>query len=132
MENIDKLCWKYMKQGVSFVAGFFLIGLFVLQVSNLRSLLIPLIISAVYALVIEIADAQVWKYIAKDAPDSISNFFIGVSAFRMLSALAVLFIYYFIYGRNSMLVFFLVFVVFYVIILIHHTAFFRNHTNMTE
>ena len=121
-----------MKQGVSFVAGFFLIGLFVLQVSNLRSLLIPLIISAVYALVIEIADAQVWKYIAKAAPDSISNFFIGVSAFRMLSALAVLFIYYFIYGRNSMLVFFLVFVVFYVIILIHHTAFFRNHTNMTE
>lgn len=132
MENIDKLCWKYMKQGVSFVAGFFLVGLFVIQVGDFKSLLIPLVISAIYALIIEVADAQIWKCIAKRVPDSISNFFIGVSAFRMLSALAVLFIYYFICGRNAMLVFFLVFVVFYAIILIHHTAFFRNHTNIAE
>lgn len=121
-----------MKQGIFFVAGFFLIGLFVIQVGNLGNIFTPLIISAIYALILEVADAQIWKRIAKHASDSMSNFFMGASAFRMLSALVVLFVYYFICGRSAMLVFFLVFAVFYVIILVHHTAFFRNHTNTAE
>ncbi|MCH4147549.1 MAG: hypothetical protein LKG25_02205 [Prevotella sp.] len=132
MENIDKLCWKYMKQGISLIACLFLIGLFVIQVGDFRSMLTPLIICTAYALILEVVDAQVWKRVAKHAPESMSTFYMGASGFRMLSALAVLFIYYLAYDHSGMLAFFLVFAVFYVTILVHHTAFFRNHTNITK
>jgi hypothetical protein len=47
----------------------------------------------------------------------------------MLMALAVMFVYYLVNGRDAMLVFFLVFMAFYLVSLIHHSVFFARVSN---
>ena len=48
---------------------------------------------------------------------------------HMLLALAVMFVYYLVNGRDAMLVFFLVFMAFYLVSLIHHSVFFARVSN---
>ena len=47
----------------------------------------------------------------------------------MLLALATMFVYYLVKGREAMLPFFIVFVVFYVVQLVHHSIFFSRVSN---
>ncbi|MDE6012341.1 MAG: hypothetical protein K2G91_06350, partial [Prevotella sp.] len=92
----------------------------------LDSILVPVIVSSVFALVVESADAMLWRRIAKRSPDSLPTFFMAVSGVRMLLAIAVMFVYYLVVGRQSMLVFFLIFMVYYLLLLIHHSVFFAK------
>jgi hypothetical protein len=48
-----------------------------------------------------------------------------------LLALLVMFIYYLVYGRDSMLFFFMVFMVFYFASLAHHSIFFAKVSNQS-
>ena len=66
---------------------------------------------------------------AKNSPDSLPTFFTAVSGFRLLLALAVMFIYYLLDNNDTMLKFFIVFMVFYVASLAHHTVFFSRVSN---
>lgn len=133
MDNIDKLSWRYMKQGLFIIVGLFLVALLMVRMLYLdEKILTSLIICAIYALVIEIAEAKIWGRIAKRSPENLPNFFMAVSGFRMLSALILMFVYYLVAGRNAMLVFFLVFAVFYMAILVHHTCFFPKNMNVTN
>lgn len=130
-KDIDHIGWQYRKQGLTIVGILFLAGLLAVNIGLSKALTVPLLVCAVYAMVVEIADGAIWARVAKRSPESLPQFFMAVSGFRMLSALAVLFGYYLAAGRNAMLVFFMVFAVFYVAVMVHHTLFFRRHSDIS-
>ena len=127
-KSIKKLSIAYMRYGVMVTVALALVGLMVMQVWYL-DLLTPIIVSVAFSLVTCVAIAQIWKRVALSSPDSLPTFFTAVSGFRLLLALAVMFVYYLVDTQDSMLRFFMVFVVFYFGILIHHSIFFARINN---
>ena len=113
VNDIDKLSKRYARQELLLTAALFLITLLVMRVWYLDELLVPVIVSAAFTLVVSTALAVIS----------------AASAFRMLLALAVMFVYYLVNGRDAMLVFFLVFMAFYLVSLIHHSVFFARVSN---
>lgn len=130
-KDIDRLGWQYRKQGIIIVGFLFLTGLLITNVGLLSGLVMPLIFSAVYALILEIGEILVWGSIAKETPDELPAFYMGVTGARMFFALAVMFVYYLAVDKNSMPTFLGVFAVFYLAILIHHIVFFRKHSDIS-
>ena len=118
-----------MRQQLFLTAGLFLLTLLVMQVWYLDILLTPAIVSVAFTLVVAAVIGLVWCRIAKNSPESLPTFFTAVSGFRLLLALAVMFVYYLVVGRDNMLVFFLVFMVFYFASLTHHSIFFARVSN---
>lgn len=129
VNDIDKLSKRYARQELLLTAALFLITLLVMRVWYLDELLVPVIVSAAFTLVVSTALAVIWRMVATKSPDSLPTFFTAASAFRMLLALAVMFVYYLVNGRDAMLVFFLVFMAFYLVSLIHHSVFFARVSN---
>lgn len=86
-------------------------------------------ISFGFFMVINVAEALIWRRVAEGSPESLPTFFTAVSGGRMLLALATMFVYYLVKGREAMLPFFIVFVVFYVVQLVHHSIFFSRVSN---
>lgn len=127
-KNIEKLSMTYMRYGLMVTVALALIGLMVMQVWYL-DLLTPIIVSVAFSLVTCVAIAQIWKRVALSSPDSLPTFFTAVSGFRLLLALAVMFVYYLVGTQDSMLRFFMVFIVFYFGMLIHHSIFFARINN---
>ena len=128
IDNIDKLSKIYMRQGLYLTVALSLLTLLVMRVWFL-DLLTAVLVSAAFTLVVCGAIGLIWRYVAKYSPDSLPTFFTAVSGFRLLLALAVMFVYYLADGQNSMLRFFLVFMVFYFASLAHHTIFFARVSN---
>jgi hypothetical protein len=127
-KNIEKLSIAYMRYGVMVAVALALVGLMVMQIWFL-DLLTPIIVSVAFSLVTCVAIAQIWKRVAQNSPDSLPTFFTAVSGFRLLLALAVMFVYYLVDNQDSMLRFFMVFIVFYFGMLIHHSIFFARINN---
>ena len=127
--DIKKLSISYLRQELYLAIGLFLIALLVMRVWFIDGLLTPAIIATVFTLVVSAAIGMVWRRVAKRSPESLPTFFTAVSGFRMLLALAVMFVYYLVYGRSAMLLFFVVFIVFYFVSLAHHSIFFAKVSN---
>ena len=127
-KSIKKLSVAYMRYGVMVAVALALVGLMVMQIWFL-DLLTPIIVSVAFSLVTCVAVAQIWKRVAQNSPDSLPTFFTAVSGFRLLLALAVMFVYYLVDNQDSMLRFFMVFIVFYFGMLIHHSIFFARINN---
>ena len=124
MADIDKLSWYYRKQSILLIAGLTLIAFIGIKVWFQNDSLTPLIVSTVFSLIVENIDIMIWARIAKRSPENLPTFFMGVSGFRMLLGIGVMFVYYLVADRNTMFLFFLIFAVFYVVLLVHHTTFF--------
>ena len=133
-DSIEKRYWKYLRQGVSLCAALFF--LLLLVASQYPSLVLPLAVSAAYALVVEVADAIAWRKVAAGSPDSMPTFFMAVSGLRFMVALVVMFVYFLLAGKTGkadMGTFILIFALFYVAVLLHHTLFFaRRRKNCTR
>ncbi len=127
-KSVEKLSIAYMRYGVMVAVALALVGLMVMQIWFL-DLLTPIIVSVAFSLVTCVAIAQIWKRVAQSSPDSLPTFFTAVSGFRLLLALAVMFVYYLVDNQDSMLRFFMVFIVFYFGMLIHHSIFFARINN---
>ncbi len=127
--NIDKLSMSYLRQELFLAVGLFLLTLVVMQVWFVEGLLVPAIVSVVFTLVVSGTIGLVWRRVAKRSPESLPTFFTAVSGFRMLLALAAMFVYYLACGRSAMLLFFVVFMVFYFVSLAHHSIFFARVSN---
>ena len=126
-DDIDKRYWKYLRQGVSLCAALFF--LLLLMASQYPSLVLPLAVSAVYALLVEVADAVAWTKVAAGSPDSMPTVFMAVSGLRFMVALVVMFVYFLLAGKTGkadMGTFILIFALFYVAVLLHHTLFFAR------
>ena len=89
--SIKKLSMAYVRYGLMVTVALALIGLMVMQIWFL-DLLTPIIVSVVFSLVICVAISQIWKRVAQSSPDSLPTFFTAVSGFRLLLALAVMFV----------------------------------------
>ena len=127
MDKIRKMSINYIRQGLYISSALFLLTLLVMQVWFL-DLLTPAIVSVAFTLFVCFTIGLVWRYVAKNSPDNLPTFFTAVSGFRLLLALAVMFVYYLL-NKETMLNFFLVFMVFYVASLAHHTFFFARVSN---
>ena len=127
--DINRLSISYLRQELYLAIGLFLIALLVMRVWFLDDLLTPTIIATVFTLVVSAAIGMIWRRVAKRSPESLPTFFTAVSGFRMLLALAVMFIYYLVFGRSAMLLFIVVFLVFYFVSLAHHSIFFARVSN---
>ena len=127
--DINKLSISYLRQELYLAIGLFLIARLVMRVWFLDDLLTPTIIATVFTLVVSAAIGMIWRRVAKRSPESLPTFFTAVSGFRMLLALAVMFIYYLVFGRSAMLLFIVVFLVFYFVSLAHHSIFFARVSN---
>lgn len=124
--NVGKLCHRYIRQSTFFIIGLSLLGLLVMQLSMLDEILYPILYSVIFSFVVEVVDALIWRRVALRAPESLPTFFIGVSGFRMLAALAFMFIYYLATDSDNMLAFLLVFMIYYFVLMTHHTIFFSK------
>lgn len=127
-KNINKLSFDYMRYGLMVTVALALVALMVMQIWYL-DMLTPIIVSVVFSLVTCVSIAQIWKRVAQSSPDSLPTFFTAVSGFRLLLALAVMFVYYLVDNQDSMPRFFMVFIVFYFGMLAHHSIFFARINN---
>ena len=124
MTDIDKISWRYMRQSLVLLVSMTLLALLAVRIWLLDVILTPLLVSVIFALIIEIADVSIWRRVAKKAPDSLPTFFMAVSGFRMLAGIGVMLVYYLSTDHQDMLIFFGIFMAFYFAIMIHHTLFF--------
>ena len=120
---------SYLRQELFLAVGLFLLTLVVMQVWFVEGLLVPAIVSVIFTLVVSGTIGLVWRRVAKRSPESLPTFFTAVSGFRMLLALAAMFVYYLACGRSAMLLFFVVFMAFYFVSLAHHSIFFARVSN---
>lgn len=129
---INKLSKHYAAQGILLTVILLLTGLLVKRLWLQDELPVtPLTISVCYMLAIVIAEATVWRWVAIQHTESLPTFFTAVSGFRLLFALATMFVYYLTAGQGAMLNFFLVFMIFYVVQLVHHSVFFAKVSNLS-
>ena len=128
-KEIDKVSLRYAKQELWLTVSVFLIALVVMRVCYLDQLLVPAIVSALFSLVLSGLEAWMWGRVAKRSQEGLTTFYSAASGFRLLLALATMFVYYLIAGRDAMLVFFIVFMVFYIILLLHTSVFFARVSN---
>lgn len=129
MADIDKLTKRFITQSVIITAVLWIIGFVVTQFVPAADSQLALLVSAVFSLVFAVADGLLWRFAAKKDAEALTTFYTAVSGFRLLLALATMFVYYLSVGSDSMLVFFLVFMVFYFVHLAHHTLFFSRVSN---
>ena len=127
-QNVDRLSKSYMRQGLYLTVALTLLTLLVMRVWFL-DLLTAAIVSAAFTLVVCLTIGLVWRRVAKRSPESLPTFFTAVSGFRLLLALAVMFVYYLTDTSDSMIRFFLVFMAFYLVSLVHHSIFFARVSN---
>lgn len=124
--QIGKYRWSYITQAlitlvVLDVGGYALGGMWLGY-----AVLLPLLVSSLVFLTIELSDILLWSRIVKKVPENLPTFFMGVSGFRMLLCVLVFFIYYFTAERQAMLIFLCIFALFYVAMLAHHALFFSH------
>ena len=86
----------------------------------------PIIVSLCFILVVDIASALVFRWVATRHSDMLPTFITGVSGFRFLAALVVMAVGYVLSDRTSMMQFIMVFLVYYMASLIHHSIFFSR------
>lgn len=127
--EIDKTCKKFVFQIIALTV----LSVFVIYTMSyffeIRNIVRATTVSATFSFLVGMAEGLVWRMVAKKSPDGLTTFFTAVSGFRMLLAIALIFIFHFIYGREEMLSFCLVFIAFYLVFLIHHSVFFSYVSN---
>ena len=74
-------------------------------------------------------DGGVWLFVTSRYKEYLTSFFTGTSGFRFLLALAVIGVYYWVYGSAAMMSFLLVFMAYYLLLLAHHSIFFSRVSN---
>ena len=129
MADIDKLCGRYIVWSMIIVV-LLTVAAFLVEKTGLASaLMYPVAVSAVFSIVVESADALVWRRVAKKSPESLTTFYTAVSGFRMLLALATMFVCYIIVGRDAVAPYIVVMLVYYFVLLAHHSIFFSRLSN---
>ena len=124
--DFDKLSKRYARQSILLTTGLALLGLLVANVYQTSGIIIPLVVSSLFVLVTEVASAFLWRWVAVKHSDMLPSFFTGVSGFRFLLALVVMFVWYLATNRQAIITFFVVFLIFYFVSLIHHSIFFSR------
>ena len=129
MADIDKLSGRYIAWSVFLIILLTLLGLLVGVFFQIDGMTAYLAVGAGFSIVVESADALVWRRVAKKSPDSLTTFYSAVSGFRMLLALATMFVCYLVVGRDAVAPYIVVLLVYYFVLLAHHSIFFSRLSN---
>ena len=126
--NISKTVSIYNKVLVWIITGLALIGLMMMQLTGLKELLTPMIVSVVFSLVCGIAYIQGWKSLARRSSALLPKYYLAGSAFRLMAAAMVLLVYCVICRQDvhAIKLFSIVFIVYYIVILIFDAIFFAK------
>ena len=126
--NISKECSRYIVQSIALFAILTLCGFLAMKLW-LLDLTAAIIVSGSFVLVIDVASAFLFRWLATKHSDMLPTFITGVSGFRFLAALVVMAIWFVLSDRTSMGQFIVVFGIFYLLSLIHHSIFFSRISN---
>ena len=125
--DVNKVYKKYYKNNLWIIAGLYLIGLLVVQLTQQTAYINLLTISAVYSLITSSIYGGAWKAIASQSPTVMNNFYLAGSGFRMLLAfLTVVVLWQMVVKRNATMVigFVVIFMIFYLVLLAFDTVYF--------
>ena len=126
--DINKASRNFIVQSMILCCVLTVCGFVAMKVWSL-DLLSAIIVSACFVLVIDIASALVFRWVATKHSDMLPTFITGVSGFRFLAALVVMAVWYVISDRDSMMQFIIVFLIYYIVSLIHHSITFSRISN---
>ena len=129
MSNIDKLCRSYIAWSILLTVVLVMLGILAGKCGVMTGLAAPMTVGAVFSIVVEVADALVWRRVARKSPDSLTTFYSAVSGFRMLLALVTMLVCYVVVGRDAVMPYIVVMLVFYFVMLAHHSIFFSRLAN---
>ena len=121
-----KLAKRYILQTIVVVTFLTNAAFAVSHFAGIEGLVVPIVIAATFALVIDTADALIWRKVATDWADSLPTFFTAVSGFRMLLGIITIAVYYFASTGADMTTFFLTFFAYYIALILHHAIFFAR------
>jgi hypothetical protein len=127
--DINQQTKKYIVQCIILVFVLNLLGHLVMRFWAF-DIVVPMAVSMIFVLVVEIASVLIWRWVALKHRDMLPSFFTGVSGFRFLLALAVMFVvWYVVEDAKTMKTFFIVFLIYYMTSMIHHSIFFSRMSN---
>lgn len=127
--DINQQTKKYIVQCIILVFVLNLLGHLVMRFWAF-DIVVPMAVSMIFVLVVEIASVLIWRWVALKHRDMLPSFFTGVSGFRFLLALAVMFVvWYVVEDAKMMKTFFIVFLIYYMTSMIHHSIFFSRMSN---
>lgn len=123
--DVNKVYKKYYKNNLWIIAGLYLIGLLVVQLTQQTAYINLLTISAVYSLVTSSIYGGAWKVIASQSPTVMNNFYLAGSGFRMLLAFLTVVVYAMVVKERAMVIgFVVIFMIFYLVLLAFDTVYF--------
>ena len=125
MMSIQEESRNYIVQSIVLCCILTICGFVAMKMWSL-DLWTPIIVSLCFILVVDIASALVFRWVATKHSDMLPTFITGVSGFRFLAALVVMAVWYVLSDRTSMMQFIMVFMVYYMASLIHHSIFFSR------
>lgn len=126
MEDIAKLSRSHIISSIVLVCCLNVVVLVVSHLWNFEGVLIPMVVSTLFALVMDVTAALVWRWVATKHPKMLTSFFTAVSGFRFFIAMILMAVWYFISTRQEMMTFIMVFLLFYIASLLHHSIFFSR------
>lgn len=123
--DVNKVYKKYYKNNLWIIAGLYLIGLLVVQLTQQTAYINLLTISAVYSLITSSIYGGAWKAIASQLPTVMNNFYLAGSGFRMLLAFLTVVVYAMVVKERAMVIgFVVIFMIFYLVLLAFDTVYF--------
>ena len=123
--DVNKVYKKYYKNNLWIIAGLYLIGLLVVQLTQQTAYINLLTISAVYSLITSSIYGGAWKAIAGQSPTVMNNFYLAGSGFRMLLAFLTVVVYAMVVKERAMVIgFVVIFMIFYLVLLAFDTVYF--------
>ena len=123
--DVNKVYKKYYKNNLWIIAGLYLIGLLVVQLTQQTAYINLLTISAVYSLITSSIYGGAWKVIASQSPTVMNNFYLAGSGFRMLLAFLTVVVYAMVVEERTMVIgFVVIFMIFYLVLLAFDTVYF--------
>ena len=127
--DINQQTKKYIVQCIILVFVLNLLGHLAMRFWAF-DIIVPMAVSMIFVLVVESASVLIWRWVALKHKDMLPSFFTGVSGFRFLLALAVMFVvWYVVEDAKTMKTFFIVFLIYYMTSMIHHSIFFSKMSN---
>lgn len=126
MSDINRVCRRYLAWSLYLIFQISLLAYMAELLEIVADIVVPMAVGAVFSLVVEVADVTVWRKVAQNSPSNLPTFYTAVSGFRMLLALATMFVYYLVVGRAGMLTFVILFLIYYFVLLAHHAIFFSR------
>lgn len=129
MSEINRKCVKYISGSVILSGVLSLLMYIAAIIGWVTDWMLPVVVSVAFSLVMELADVLVWRMVSLKAPNFLTTFYSSVSGFRMLLALAALFVCYILVDEEKMMTLDVVFLIYYAVMLVHHAIFFAREAN---